>query len=804
METITVLYIILAAIVALALVKSYSLEKPNLVILADNSSSVFESGDEIKELIAELKSSSEISSRFKISDYHFGNELGVLDSLTFKDKNTNIYKSLTALKDVFAREQTVTLLLSDGNQTIGQDYSYFKSDKNSTLYTVVLGDTTKYKDLSVGSILTNKYAFLKNKFPLETYISYQGNTAVSTTVTVKVNDRIAHRENLNFNGESNFKTLSINIDANTVGIKNLIVEISQLAEEQNITNNRRATSIEVIDEKTKIALIADILHPDLGTLKKAIESNEQREVIILKPNVAASILDEMDLFIFYQPTSSFKSSFDYAKSKNANTFIITGPHTDYLFLNEANLGFEIENGYPQQEVIALLNNAFSKYDISKFDLTDFPPLLSDAGPIIFQKPYETMLGAQIKGLNALLVGQNLWKWRMQNFRNTGDFINFEEFMANLIRYLTSTKNKSRLNVEYEKVYEGSTNAIISATYFDEAFMFDPNAKMKIRVTNRKTNSSQDYPMVLKNGYFEADLSNLLAGEYDFKVSVINETKSETGSFVISEFDMENQFVSSDNLKMEKLALNSGGKQFYPSQIEDFKKELIENDNYTQMDKLPKIALPAIFIFIVLIIGISKSTVTIDSGQAGVLYKTFGGGVVTDEAPMGEGFHLVAPWNRVFVYEIEAIKPAIRSAATEVVGRYTPEQLYSSKRDAIQDEIFAETKKILDKQNVQLNEVLVRDVTLPDTIKDAIERKLRQEQESLEYEFRLVTAKKEAEKVTIEAQGKADANRILSASLNDQILKDKGIDATLKLAESPNTKVVIVGGSDGLPLILGNN
>ena len=70
---------------------------------------------------------------------------------------------------------------------------------------------------------------------------------------------------------------------------------------------------------------------------------------------------------------------------------------------------------------------------------------------------------------------------------------------------------------------------------------------------------------------------------------------------------------------------------------------------------------------------------------------------------------------------------------------------------------------------------------------------------------MVTAKKEAEKVTIEAQGKADANRILSASLNDQILKDKGIDATLKLSQSPNSKVVIIGGGDGgMPIILGNN
>ena len=100
---------------------------------------------------------------------------------------------------------------------------------------------------------------------------------------------------------------------------------------------------------------------------------------------------------------------------------------------------------------------------------------------------------------------------------------------------------------------------------------------------------------------------------------------------------------------------------------------------------------------------------------------------------------------------------------------------------------------------------MRDVTLPPTIKEAIERKLRQEQESLEYEFRLVTARKEAEKVTIEAQGKADANKILSASLTDKILQDKGIDATLKLSESPNTKVIVVGGGEsGLPLILGNN
>jgi len=271
-----------------------------------------------------------------------------------------------------------------------------------------------------------------------------------------------------------------------------------------------------------------------------------------------------------------------------------------------------------------------------------------------------------------------------------------------------------------------------------------------------------------------------------------------------------------------------------------------------MDKLPKIGLPILFVIVVLIILIAKSTVTIDSGKAGVLYKTFDGGVVTDEPPLGEGFHLVAPWNKVFVYEVRqqsidedmqvlssnglqikldasiwfqpsyknlgllhqekgenyiqrVLQPAIRSAARAVVGRYQPEQLYSSKREAIQQEIFDETKLLLKDQYVQINEVLVRDVSLPETLKKAIERKLGQEQESLEYEFRLTKAAQEAERQKIDAEGKANANRILSASLNEMVLREKGIQATVELAKSPNSKVVVIGSGDsGMPLILGNN
>ena len=238
-----------------------------------------------------------------------------------------------------------------------------------------------------------------------------------------------------------------------------------------------------------------------------------------------------------------------------------------------------------------------------------------------------------------------------------------------------------------------------------------------------------------------------------------------------------------------------------------------------MEKLPKIGLPLVILFSLFLLVAGRLFYNINAGEAGVIFKTFDGGVETDKPPLGEGFKLEASaWfqpnqdelgklhqEKGVNYKNRILLPAIRSAARSVVGRYTPEQLYSSKRDAIQTEIYDETKKIVEDQYIQLNEILVRDVTLPPTIKEAIERKLKQEQESLEYEFRLESARKEADKVRIDAQGKADANRILNSSLTTNILRDKGIEATIKLSESNNSKVIVIGsGESGLPIILGGN
>ncbi len=245
--------------------------------------------------------------------------------------------------------------------------------------------------------------------------------------------------------------------------------------------------------------------------------------------------------------------------------------------------------------------------------------------------------------------------------------------------------------------------------------------------------------------------------------------------------------------------------------------------------------------------------TIDPGQRGVVFKKFSGGL-DKENILTPGFQVIAPWNTLFIYDVKEktvqekldvldksglslnvdvtvrynpyytkigylhetfgvgyentlVKPEVRSSVRKVMGRYTAEEIYSTRRKEVEDAIITETAEVLqnDNNNIQMKALLIRSINLPEQIKNAIENKLKQEQEALAYQFRLEKEKSEAERKRIQAEGEARANQIINSSLTKELLRMRGIEATLELAKSPNSKVVIVGsGDDGLPLILGGN
>uniref|UniRef100_A0A7C5AKU0 Prohibitin family protein n=1 Tax=Desulfobacca acetoxidans TaxID=60893 RepID=A0A7C5AKU0_9BACT len=187
-----------------------------------------------------------------------------------------------------------------------------------------------------------------------------------------------------------------------------------------------------------------------------------------------------------------------------------------------------------------------------------------------------------------------------------------------------------------------------------------------------------------------------------------------------------------------------------------------------------------------------------------------------EAPSKEGlnvavevsclFHL-DPMEAVRVYRTVGplyrevvVKPQFRSAIRGVTVRHEAKDLYTSSRELIANEIFEDLAEDLKGRGIEVEKILLRRVQLPQLVVEAINSKLAAEQEAQRMRFVLEKEKQEAERKRIEAQGIQDFQRIVSQGISEQLLRWKGIEATSRLADSPNTKVVIVGGRDGLPLI----
>jgi regulator of protease activity HflC (stomatin/prohibitin superfamily) len=154
-----------------------------------------------------------------------------------------------------------------------------------------------------------------------------------------------------------------------------------------------------------------------------------------------------------------------------------------------------------------------------------------------------------------------------------------------------------------------------------------------------------------------------------------------------------------------------------------------------------------------------------------------------------------------IYEEVLIYPQFRSVIRTVTSAYEAKALYTSVREKLSEGISNELKKQIGPRGIVIESTPLRNIQLPDKVAEAIEDKLRAEQESQRMQFILEKERLEADRKRIEAQGIADFQKIVAEGLNKDLLQWKGIEATEKLATSSNTKVVVVGGKDGLPLIL---
>ena len=599
---VTIFSVLLLLINPVFRTETFSLIKPKLPILIDNSESISELNQTINvsDFITSLKSNKDLNKKFELSFYTFGNEFKINDSLTFNEKNTNISEALLLTNQLFKDEVAPTILITDGNQTLGNNYEFSSINFKNIIYPVVIGDSAKYLDLKIEQLNTNRYAFLKNNFPVEIILVYQGSKNITSQFEVKKGTTTVYKETIEFTKNDKTKILKFTLPASSVGFQKYTAQINPITEEKNTINNSKQFVVEVIDQSTNVLIVSDIVHPDIGAIKRAIESNEQRKVTIKKPFEALSIVNDHQLIILYQPNRSFTNIYSEINKLNKNTLVFTGQQTDWYFLNNIQDNYIKEVTNQSENVVGILNKNYGAFVINDIDFSDYRPLKTLFGPLEIVVPYDNLLGQSIDGFetetsllattelngsrNAIFDGEGIWKWRAQSFIESKNYNEFDIFFGKVIQYLASNKRRSRLEVSYENFYYNNKSIHISAQYFDKNFVFNSNANLSILITNSDSKQSFEYPLLLNENYYEIDLSNLKAGEYIFKVSVNDEIiLSKNGAFTILDFNVEQQFLNPDVTKLSRVATNTKGKDFFISDSFLLIDTLIKDDRFKQVE-----------------------------------------------------------------------------------------------------------------------------------------------------------------------------------------------------------------------------
>jgi hypothetical protein len=599
---VTIFSVLLLLINPIFKTETFSLIKPKLPILIDNSESISELNQtvNVSDFITSLKLNKDLNKKFELSFYTFGNEFKINDSLTFNEKNTNISEALLLINQLFKDEVAPTILITDGNQTLGNNYEFSSINFKNSIYPVVIGDSAKYLDLKIEQLNTNRYAFLKNNFPVEIILVYQGSKNITSQFEVKKGTTTVYKETIEFTKNDKTKILKFTLPASSVGFQKYTAQINPITEEKNTINNSKQFVVEVIDQSTNVLIVSDIVHPDIGAIKRAIESNEQRKVTIKKPFEALSIVNDHQLIILYQPNRSFTNIYSEINKLNKNTLVFTGQQTDWYFLNNIQNNYIKEVTNQSENVVGILNKNYGAFVINDIDFSDYRPLKTLFGPLEIVVPYDNLLGQSIDGFetetsllattelngsrNAIFDGEGIWKWRAQSFIESKNYNEFDIFFGKVIQYLASNKRRSRLEVSYENFYYNNKSIHISAQYFDKNFVFNSNANLSILITDTDSKQSFEYPLLLNENYYEIDLSNLKAGEYIFKVSVNDEIiLAKNGAFTILDFNVEQQFLNPDVTKLSRLATNTKGKDFFISDSFLLIDTLIKDDRFKQVE-----------------------------------------------------------------------------------------------------------------------------------------------------------------------------------------------------------------------------
>lgn len=582
-------------------------QEPVILFFQDNSQSLLIGKDSayIKtQYIEKIKSvNRELERDFLVNKYGFGEQVAEKDSFTFSDRQTDMSEIFSTIEARYSnRNIGAVIIAGDGIFNRGRNPLYMSSAAFTPIYTIALGDTIPQRDLLINRLRHNRITYLNNVFPVEITVEARQASGQQSRVRVIHEENTVFERNLTFTSDNHFETLTAELEATETGIKRYRVEIDPIEDEITLANNQQEFFIEVIDSRQKILILANSPHPDVGALNMALQDNENYEVDVSLINEFEGQLEEYNLIIWHQVPSSpqqAQSLLSRASRENMAQLFIVGSQSNIAALNRQQTGIQINQraaGFNDSR--ADINETFNLFQVTpdiRNLLNQLPPLRTPFASFNLSPGSQVFAFQRIGTVSTeypliaftesgerktgMILGEGIWRWRLGNFAREGNHNAFNDLVSRIVQYLSVVEDRSFFRLSTRNFLYENQPVVFEAELYNRSYELVNEPEVNLTIIN-EDGVEFDYIFGRTTNAYTLNAGVFPVGEYQYRAEVIlgQDTYNAEGFFTVSPLNIEGINTVANHQLLFQLADNSGGKMFYPDQIEELASEIRNRDD----------------------------------------------------------------------------------------------------------------------------------------------------------------------------------------------------------------------------------
>ncbi len=583
-------------------------QKPILAIAFDQSKSLKNHKDSllIQQAFSDFQRvEKELTQKYDVQYVQFANQAGSLGELQWlgNQEVTNFEPLFNFIESTYNPSLLAgTVILSDGAFNKGVNPLYASPSLGSFVHSVLVEDTVPTKDVYLQAAQHNEIVFTGNQFALSLSVGTRFLTQSTVELKVLMNDSIVHTENLKFDEKTDFLSKELFLEAKGSGLQKIEVQVKSDFQEENTDNNTLVSFIDVVDNQSKVLLLAAAPHPDIFTIKSALEAKKQYVVETALSKDFTGSFDAYNLIISHNLPNSDGTLFEQLEKSEIPALFVLGAPTNWQELNKVSKNLQVlANKNASNQVGTFPVQDFGLFQLKSDDFSAFnrfPPLTAPFGEFGFNEKLTPLFNQRMGNLNsgipllafgekdkrkAWFFANGLWRWNMYEASLRKEQKATEELLVAIAQYLVLKEDKNRLKVEVKNAYWENESVKLSAELYNKSYALITTETVRLKLIN-EDQKEFIYEFTPGGDQYFLTLGMLEPGNYSYEVyaNESDEKLSVSGELFVKELSLETAALPNDAKVMKELAQRNGGQVYRLNQIDQLVADLINQQNITQI------------------------------------------------------------------------------------------------------------------------------------------------------------------------------------------------------------------------------